>query len=404
MTEGFQLSVLLYNLGKQAGIIGFVCLSLLIISGDTARFFDRYFGLDKIIKFQRKFSLITAFFIVFHPLFFVLSDSSIATYLIPNFAVIPLALGAISFYIFIVVMIASHFYKRISCIMWQYIHILTYVLFFLALYHGFNLGSDSNSIYIKTLYAVLVFGVIGGAIYRIQYKIRKKYVGRFYVKKIRRETKDTFSLILTAPKKFSFKAGQFCFLRLDKNKLHARHPFTMSSSPHERNICFTIKNTGRFTKTTLNLKAGEEVIVDGPFGIFALKDNGKDSVFIAGGVGITPFFSMIKDNLFKEKKRDILLIYGSKTKEDIIFKDTLNNIKKGWFKKIYVLSHETTSASGEYERGYINKDLINKYVKNIKNSSYYICGPEAMKISIKKALFDLGVKKQNIVIENFFWC
>jgi len=91
----------------------------------------------------------------------------------------------------------------------------------------------------------------------------------------------------------------------------------MSSSPHERNICFTIKNTGRFTKTTLNLKAGEEVIVDGPFGIFALKDNGKDSVFIAGGVGITPFFSMIKDNLFKEKKRDILLIYGSKTKEDI---------------------------------------------------------------------------------------
>src|SRR3990167_334980 len=202
MTEGFQLSVLLYNLGKQAGIIGFVCLSLLIISGDTARFFDRYFGLDKIIKFQRKFSLITAFFIVFHPLFFVLSDSSIATYLIPNFAVIPLALGAISFYIFIVVMIASHLYKRISYAIWQYIHILTYILFFFSLYHAFNLGSDSNLIYIKLLYAVLLLGVIGGVVYRAQYKIRKHYTGKFYVRKIRRETSDTFSLILSAPKKF----------------------------------------------------------------------------------------------------------------------------------------------------------------------------------------------------------
>ena len=98
------------------------------------------------------------------------------------------------------------------------------------------------------------------------------------------------------------------------------------------------------------------------------------------------------------------MIYGSKTREDIIFEENLDNIKEKWLRKTYVLSHETTSASGEYERGYINKDLINKYVKNIKNSSYYICGPEAMKISIKKALFDLGVKKQNIVIENFFWC
>ena len=73
MLEEYQLSVLFYNLGKQAGIIGFACLSFLIISGDTARLFDRYFGLDKIIKFQRKFSLITAFFIVFHPLFFILT-------------------------------------------------------------------------------------------------------------------------------------------------------------------------------------------------------------------------------------------------------------------------------------------------------------------------------------------
>ena len=390
-------------MGKQAGIIGFVCLSLLIISGDTARFFDRYFGLDKIIRFQRKFLLITAIFIVFHPLFFILSDSSFAVYLIPDFTFIPLALGAISFYIFIIVMIASHLYKRISYAVWQYIHILTYILFSFALYHAANWGSDSSNIFIKILYLFLLAVVAAGAVYRTQYKIRKHYVGKFYIKKIRWETSDTFSLILTAPKDFSFKAGQFCFLRLGKNKLYARHPFTMSSSPHEQDVCFTIKNTGRFTKTAQNLRAGEEIIIDGPFGVFGLRDNSKDTVFIAGGVGITPFFSIIKENYFKGKKQNMLLIYGSKTKEDIIFKEKLNVIKEKWFKKIYVLSHGTSPSSGEYENGYINKDLIKKYVKNINNSSYYICGPVAMKIGVKKALFDLGVKKGDITVEDFFW-
>lgn len=403
MTEGFQLSVLLYNLGKQAGIIGFACLSLLIISGDTARFFDRYFGLDKIIKFQRKFSLITAFFIVFHPLFFILSDSSIAAYLIPNFAVIPITLGAISFYIFIIVMIASHLYKRISYTIWQYIHILTYILFFFSLYHAFNLGSDSDLIYMRALYSVSLFGVIIGAVYRTRYKIKNYYAGKFYVKKIKRETSNTFSLILKTPDNFSYKAGQFCFLRLNKNDLYARHPFTMSSCLKEPDICFTIKNTGRFTKTAFNLKPGEEVIVDGPFGTFTLRDDVRDCIFIAGGVGITPFFSIIKESLFKEKKQNILLIYGSKTKEDIIFKERLDNIKEVWFKKIYVLSHQTFLASAEYENGYIDRSLIKKYVKNINNSSFYICGPIAMKTGVKKALFDLGVKKQNIIIEDFFW-
>lgn len=402
MTEGLQLSVLLYSLGKQAGIIGFACLSLFIISGDTARFFDRYFGLDKIIKFQRKFSLITAFFIIFHPLLFILSNSSIAAYLVPNFTVIPLTLGAISFYIFIIVMIASHLYKRISYSAWQYIHILTYILFFFSLYHAFNLGSDSNLIYMRILYSVALFGVICGAVYRTQYKIKKHYAGKFYVKKIKWETNDTFSLILKTPDNFSYKAGQFCFLRLNKNKLHARHPFTMSSSPKEQDVCFTIKNSGRFTKTAFNLREGEEVVVDGPFGIFTLRDDGKNCVFIAGGVGITPFFSMIKDNLLKERRRNILLIYGSKTKEDIIFKEKLDNIKELWFKKVYALSNEASLVTGEYENGYINKNLINKYVKSIGNSSYYICGPEAMKVSVKKALFDLGVKKQDIIIEDFF--
>src|SRR3990167_10565299 len=93
-----------YLLGKLAGLIGFLFLSLLIFSGDTARYFDRFFGMDKIIKFQRKFALFTMVFVLAHPIFFALSSKSILPYIMPDFSVIPLALGTISLYIFIIVM------------------------------------------------------------------------------------------------------------------------------------------------------------------------------------------------------------------------------------------------------------------------------------------------------------
>ena len=392
MIEGFQLSLLLYNLGKAAGIMGFACLSFLIISGDTARFFDKYFGLDKIIKFQRKFSLFTATFLILHPLFFILSDSLFAKYLIfPDFTLPPLALGIISFYIFITVMAASLAYKRISNTVWQYIHILTYVLFFFSLYHAVNWGSDSSSIFIKSLYSVLFICALCGIVFRTQYKIRKYYSDKFYVKKIKCETGDTFSLILSRPKNFSFKAGQFCFLRLNKKRLYARHPFTISSAPGQQDLKFTIKNTGRFTEAVLNLKLGDEVVAEGPFGIFTPKDSAKNLLLIAGGVGITPFLSIIKNLQLENKKINVILLYGSKTKEDIICKKELDDIKENWLKKVYAIN------------GHITESLIKKHVKDITGFSCYICGPEPMKKSVKKALYNLGVKKRDIIIEDFFW-
>lgn len=245
-------------------------------------------------------------------------------------------------------------------------------------------------------------GLFLGIIYRTQYKIRKKHAGRFFVQEVKRETSDTFTLALKPEKPFYFKAGQFCFLRINKNRLFARHPFTMSSAPQEPNLYFTIKQSGRFTKTAFELKNGEEVIIDGPFGKFIIKDRKKDLVFIAGGVGITPFMSMLKEHLNKKLTQKITLLYGSKTEQDIIFKNEIDTLDESWFKKIYVLS-QGNSAAASCEPGFITQALIEKYVKNIDNSLFYICGPEVLKSSVKKSLADLGVKKKNIIIEDFFW-
>lgn len=394
-------NLLLYSIGKLTGLIGFLFLSVLIISGDTARFFDRFFGMDRIIKFQRKFSLIISVFLISHPLFFILSGGNYLTYIIPDFAVPPLAFGIISLYIFIVIIVCSVLYKRISYQIWQYIHILTYVLFFSAFYHALNIGSDTGNVFVKSIFGVLLIVLIMSSIYRIYYKVKHSEF-KYHVKEIKWETHDTFTLRLKQNKKLFFKPGQFCFLRINKNKLYARHPFTISSSPNEDTLDFTMKITGRFTKTASQLKEGEEVIVDGPFGIFTIKDEKKDLVFIAGGVGITPFASMIKERLHSKEQQNITLLYGSKTKEDIIFRKELDEVKEEWFKNVYVLSNEEIPEKDQ-EQGRVTIEILKKYVKDVNNSLFYLCGPEPMKVEIIKILKNIGVRNENIRIESFFW-
>lgn len=402
--QSLKITDVFYLTGKLAGLTGFLCLSLLIFSGDTARSFDRFFGLDKIIKFQRKFSLLTLFFILSHPLFFILSSRMILPYLVPDFRVLPLALGIISFYIFIIILIASKIYKLISYTIWQYIHLLTYLLFFFVFYHAFNRGSDFSNRSIRIIYFIIFIAIIGGIIYRASSKLRQKYSGKFYVQGIKFATKDTFTLTLKPAKPLIFKAGQFCFLRLNEDKLYARHPFTIASAPGQAELSFTAKLTGRFTKALAELKTGEEVIIDGPYGIFNIEDDNKDLVFMAGGVGITPFMSIIADRLKTDKTQNIILLYGSRTGQDIIYRRKLDNIKKNWFKKVYILSHEyALPETAEYEIGYVNQAIIKKYVSHINNSLFYICGPEPMKDSLQKILNQLGVKKRDVMVEDFFW-
>ena len=386
----------LYEIGQTCGMIGFILLTLLIFSGDTARFWNRYIGLDKIIKFQRKFSYFVMFFIFFHPVFFILSAGTYKGLILPDFAYKPLAFGIIAFYILVGVMIASALYKRISYKIWQYIHVITYILYFFAIYHAIFWGSETAEN--APIYAISLILVITGIIYRTRYKIIAAKTTKFFVKDVKMETADTFTLTIKGNKEF--KAGQFCFLRLNKNKLYGRHPFTVSSAPDD-DFKFTIKLAGRFTQTAKDLKEGDEIFIDGPFGKFIPEPN-KDLVFIAGGVGITPFMSILRDHIKRGVKQNITLIYGSRSQNDIIFHNELENIKDEWFKKVYMLN-DIANLTIECEQGYITKDIINKYVKNVNNSLYYICGPERMKETAKKVLKDMGVKWKNIFVEDFFW-
>ncbi|MBN2854596.1 ferric reductase-like transmembrane domain-containing protein, partial [Patescibacteria group bacterium] len=397
-----NLTDILYNLGKISGLITLISLALLVFSGDTARYFDRFFGLDRLIKFQRKFSFFVLAFTLLHPALFILSGRESLKVFIPNPYLMPLNFGIFAFLILIIVMLFSHFYKRISYRAWQYIHILTYILLFFALYHAFFWGSSAGKPIFQIIYLIILIAVILGAFYRFFYKFKTWRRPKFYISKIIKETNNIFSISLRSDKKMQFKAGQFCFLRLKGKKLYARHPFTISSSPGEDELLFTVKNTGRFTFALSKMNVGDEVLVDGPFGRFTERKKSGDLVFIAGGVGITPFRSMALDFLTRGRQGKISLIYCGKYKEDLVFENDFNRLQGENFKALYVLSGEKEGTS-LYFSGRINKEIIEVARLNMDKPTFYICGPGPLKVATIKMLKELGVSKKKIVFEDFFW-
>ena len=397
-----QLNNLFNILGRLSGIIALISLALLIFSGDTARFFDRFFGMDRIIKFQRQFSIFVASFVFLHPILFILADSSILYFLIPRFYVLPLAFGVFAFYIFIGVMLSSYFYKRISYRVWQYIHIITYLLLFSVLYHAFFWGTNADKISFQLVYLFIICFVLVGAMYRLIYKMQLKKRPKFFVENIIKDTKDTFSIKLRSTEKLKFVAGQFCFLRLNKEGLYARHPFTISSAPHEESLMFTVKNTGRFTQALLEMKENEELLVDGPFGRFTKRENTGDFIFIAGGVGITPFRSMAMDYIENNRSGKVVLLYAAKKEANLIFKEEFNSLQSDNFQAYYVLSAEEKNYDN-FLFGRIDKKIIEEMIKKTANPTFYICGPEPLKKTVISILEELKVEKERIIFEDFFW-
>lgn len=397
-----SLAEIMYLIGQWSGFLALVSLAFLIFSGDTARYSDRFFGLDKIIKFQRKFSILSFVFLFLHPIFFILAGHSFANYFIPAFYILPLALGTLAFYVFVAVMLFSYFYKKISYQAWQYIHVLTYLLFLSSLYHAFFWGSDSDKLFFISSYIFLLVVIIVGAIYRVIYKIKEKRRGPASVVSIKWESDDIFTLVLKTNKKMNFKAGQFCFLRLDKPRLYARHPFSISGDPKEENLSFAIKNTGRFTSAVSKLKAGDKINLDGPFGIFTAKRKLQDVVFIAGGIGIAPFRSLIKDFSNQNRLGKNVLIYCAKKEKDLIFHQEIIDLPNIDLKTICILSEEKNNINN-YFHGYLSKEILVEAIKDLKNPYFYICGPEPLKDSAMQIIKSLGVSRNKIIFESFFW-
>lgn len=213
------------------------------------------------------------------------------------------------------------------------------------------------------------------------------------VAKIKKEV-GISSVIFTKPQGFSFYAGQYLDYELPvKDPNGNGRAFTISASPTEDFLMLsTREGKSVFKKHLLSLKPGDEIKTSHPAGTFTL-DEKSPAVMIAGGIGITPFRSMIKYALDRGLKTSITLIY-SNSDDNFPFKNELENWKES-LPNFTILYHNSNSE------GRLNKTKMPTIVGNSVNSIFYLAGSPKMVDSFEKILLDLGIDKINIRYDHF---
>jgi len=222
---------------------------------------------------------------------------------------------------------------------------------------------------------------------------------------------DTISFYFAKPINFNYFPGQFIYLTLSEVTNDYRGPtrqFTLASSPTEEYLMITtrIRDESQFKQSLANLKAGAEVEIEGPSGTFILDEKEPGNhVLLAGGIGITPFRSILKYN-FDKKLTDIKLhlIYANKTPELIAFRNeltkyiTAENIKVDFcISRPEESSKEWTGLTGHIDE----KMLKNILTPPLNNLKYWLCGPPGMVDALFMSLSKLKISGKNIYSEKF---
>ncbi len=228
------------------------------------------------------------------------------------------------------------------------------------------------------------------------------YVTKF----IRREqlTEDAYSHYFEKPSGFQFVPGQYNRWRIETvnpDERGSSRPFTIAVSPLDNYLVITTKRgVTSFKKKLFELKEGEQINFFGPLGTFVLNERDlKPKVFLAGGIGITPYYSMLTYAFEKKLKNNITLLASFSNKSETIYFDELTKVSKDLpnIKIIYTLTKEELPG---FENGRINEEVIRKYA-DVSSSVFYIVGPPAMVSSMEELVANMGVSEERINIENF---
>ena len=215
---------------------------------------------------------------------------------------------------------------------------------------------------------------------------------------------------LEKPKEFVFKAGQNCDFTIpnppENDAEGSTRPFSLSVSPKDADIAFTTRmRDTAFKRIMKNAQPGMAMEVDGPMGNFTLHENtARPAIFLIGGIGITPIYSMIKDATEKNLPHKLFLFYSNRRPEDTAFLKELQDLAAKNKNFTFVSTMTQMDASKEKwtgETGYITYDMVSKYVSDRANALYYLAGPQAMVGVMRQILEKAGISSDDIKTEEF---
>lgn len=204
--------------------------------------------------------------------------------------------------------------------------------------------------------------------------------------------------------RFRFEAGQFAWINVGHSPFSlSENPFSIASAPSdEQRLGFVIKELGDFTSSLGQIEPGTPAYVDGPYGHMTGRAQAAGLVLIAGGVGIAPMLSILRHMRAQKDARPVVLFYGNRFAEQIIYRDELDVMAEMLDLSIHmVLSEPDQGWTGEV--GFVDSALFERVFRDIDSRDWFhlICGPPAMIEKIEGDLLSRGVPASRIVSERF---
>ncbi|MBI3734801.1 MAG: FAD-dependent oxidoreductase [Chloroflexi bacterium] len=232
---------------------------------------------------------------------------------------------------------------------------------------------------------------------------------RVYLKERRTETPDVISFTFDLRgQPFAYKPGQYVYYELDElafpDERGKRRHFSLSSSPTEEGqVMFTTKMRGSGFKETLrHAPIGYELTMETPRGSFVVPEgDARRHVFIAGGIGITPYRSILRHAADSGAPVDAFLFYFNRSASDIAFRAELEQwaAQMPAFRLVHVLSGPEAGWSGEIGR--LDEALLRKYLPDLAGSLFWISGPPPMVKTYMELLAQIGVPEDSLRRDSF---
>ena len=403
----FGLDRTLLRAGKMVGLSAAVLLLLQIASASRLHWLDRILGLNNLYAGHRVLAILALALAAAHPLL-VLGPNGIFS-LKPTMEFWPEWLGVLLVITLAATVILAIWREKLRLpfhLWWLGHRLVTPVLVVLLGIHTFSVSDTFASGPPRTL-LILALALFGLAWARLRILSLLPAGAPFTVTGVNPVSRDAVRVEL-APARgthFPFAPGQFSFATFASPALsREEHPFTIASSPLEQDrLELIIKKCGDWTEGVDKLQKGSKAGIQGPFGLFSIcaHPEAESFVFIAGGVGITPFLSMLRTMARAGDPRSATLLWSNKTHADVFLAEELQEIAQQLeHGRVEVVITRETPLEGQPQR--LDRQGLEDLLPDWGPAThFFICGPQAMMDAVRGHIMDMGVGKARIHMERF---
>jgi predicted ferric reductase len=397
------------ELAVALGFVGLTQIALQFVLIARFRRVTAPYGIDVILHYHRQIAIVAFAAILLHPTLIFVADPARLRLLNPlagNWASRFGLLGILALLVTIAMSLLRERF-RMKYEYWRAAHLgLGVTAIVAAQAHVSLAGLYTNTAWKQAIWigmAALMVGLV--IMLRVLNPIRQRR-RQWRVADVRAEPGDTWTLALEPVNHdgLRFSPGQFAWLKIaDTPFTLEEHPFSFTSSAERSDaVEFGIKALGDFSARVGAVSVGSSAYLDGPHGAFSMdRYQAPGYVFLAGGVGITPFLSMLNTMADRGDPRPVTLIYADRSHDELAYTSELDALRERVRLEItYVLEDPPDDWDGE--EGMVTAEVLERRLPRDRfDRMYLICGPPPMMEGVQAALLERGVPQRHIQLERF---